>query len=131
MVVGQAMIVAGIGCRKGVGADAIMAALHEVALAHHVKIDFIATAPIKGDEPGLLEAATRLGMAFVVVAQADFEAAGERTVTHSETSLKHSGSPSLSEASALAACGPNSKLIAPRSVLGDITIAIAVSGDQP
>ncbi|UHS57828.1 cobalamin biosynthesis protein [Agrobacterium vaccinii] len=131
MVVGQAMIVAGIGCRKGVGADAIVAALHEVALGHHVKIDFIATAPIKGDEPGLLEAATRLGMAFVVVAQADFEAGGERTVTHSETSLKHSGSPSLSEASALAACGPNSKLIAPRTVLGDITIAIAVSGDQP
>lgn len=124
------MIAAGIGCRRGVDAQAIMAALADVASAHAIKVDIIATAPIKGDEPGLLEAATRLGMALVVVAQADFETAGHRTVTRSETSLKHSGSPSLSEASALAACGPLSRLIAPRSVLGDITIAIAISGDQ-
>lgn len=124
------MIVAGIGCRRGVSAEAIMAALGKISEAHQVKIDFIATAPVKADEPGLLEAATILNMAFVVVAQADFEQAGNRTVTRSEVSVKHSGSPCLSEASALAALGTSSRLIAPRAVIGDITVALATSGDE-
>lgn len=124
------MIVAGIGCRKGVSAEAIMAALDQVSKAQRVKVDFIATAPIKADEPALLEAATLLNMAFVVVAQADFEQAASRTQTRSAVSQKQAGSPSLSEASALAALGPSSRLIAPRVVIGDITVAIATSGDE-
>ena len=119
------MIVAGIGCRKGVSAEAVMAALAHVEQAHGIKIDFIATAPIKADEPALLEAATHLNMALVVVAQANFEQAASRTLTRSETSLKHSGSPSLSEAAALAALGEGSRLIVQRMVMGDITVAIA------
>lgn len=130
MGVGQAVIVAGVGCRQGVAVDAVIAALEEAARSHHVSIDFIATAPMKSDEPGLLEAATRLGMAFVVVAQADFELAGVRTRTQSAVSLKHSGSPSLSEAAALAALGPGSRLIAPRMVIGDMTVALATLGEN-
>ena len=119
------MIAAGIGCRKGVSLDAVIAALAHVEQAHGIKIDFIATAPIKADEPALLEAATRLNMALVVVAQADFEKAASRALTRSETSLRHSGSPSLSEAAALAALGEGSRLIVQRMVMGDITMAIA------
>ena len=102
-----------------------MAGLAHVEQAHGIKIDFIATAPIKAYEPALLEAATRLNMAFVVVAQAGFEQAASRTLTRSETSLRHSGSPSLSEAAALAALGEGSRLIVQRMVMGDITVAIA------
>ena len=123
------MIVAGIGCRKGVSPEAVIAALEKACSAHEIEIDFIATAPMKADEPGLLEAATRLGMAFVVVAQADFDAAGACTMTRSALSLEHAGSPSVSEASALAALGDGAKLIAPRIVMGDITVALATSGD--
>ena len=130
MGVGQAVIVAGVGCRQGVTADTVIAALEEAARTHNVSIDFIATAPMKSDEPGLLEAATRLGMAFVVVAQADFEMAGARTLTQSAVSLKHSGSPSLSEAAALAALGPGSRLVAPRMVIGDMTVALAILGEN-
>jgi cobalt-precorrin 5A hydrolase len=130
MGMGQAVIVAGVGCRKGTGAEAIIAALNEASKSHDVTIDFISTAPIKADEAGLMEAATRLGMAFVVVAQADFEEASRRTITQSATSLKYSGSPSLSEASALAALGPKSRLIAPRLVIGDMTVAFATLGDD-
>ena len=119
------MIVAGIGCRKGVSVDAVINALAHVEQVHGVKVDFIATAPIKADEPALLEAATHLNMALVVVAQADFEQAASRTLTRSETSLRHSGSPSLSEAAALAALGEGSRLIVQRMVMGDITVAIA------
>jgi cobalt-precorrin 5A hydrolase len=134
MVLGKtrrnSVIVAGIGCRKGVSVEAVMAALDEAARQHKVNIDFIATAPLKADEPALLEAATIRNMAFVVVAQADFEQAASRTLTRSAVSEAHSGSPSLSEASALAALGPDSRLIAPRMVINEITVAIATSGDQ-
>lgn len=130
MDVGKAVIVAGIGCRKDTTVEAVLTALQDASRKHGVKFDFIATAPIKAQEPGLLEAATRLGIALVVVAQADFESAAHRTMTRSETSLKHSGSPCLCEASALAALGPGSTLIAPRMVMGDITVAIAASGDD-
>lgn len=124
------MIVAGVGCRRGVSPQAIISALEQACAAHEVKIDFMATAPIKANEPGLLEAATRLGMAFVVVAQADFDAASGRTLTRSTASQTHAGSPSVSEASALAALGQNSTLIAPRMVIGDITVAFATFGDK-
>lgn len=124
------MIVAGLGCRRGVSPQAIISALEQACAAHEVKIDFMATAPIKANEPGLLEAATRLGMAFVVVAQADFDAASGRTLTRSAASQTHAGSPSVSEASALAALGQNSRLIAPRMVIGDITVAFATFGDK-
>ncbi|MEJ8310713.1 cobalamin biosynthesis protein [Agrobacterium larrymoorei] len=124
------MIVAGIGCRKGVSPEAVMAALEQASAEHQVSFAFIATAPIKADEPALLEAATRLGIAFVVVARADFVAAAARTLTHSFLSSKHAGSPSVSEAAALAALGERSWLIAPRMVIGDITVAFATSGDK-
>lgn len=130
MGMGKAVIVVGIGCRKDTGVEAILAALRQASQAHGMTFDIMATAPIKAQEPGLLEAATRLGIAFVVVAQADFDTAGHRTATHSETSLKHSGSPCLCEAAALAALGPQSRLVAPRMVMGDITVAIATSGDD-
>ncbi len=130
MGMGQAVIVAGIGCRKGTSAETIVDALDKASKEHGVAIDFIATAPIKADEPCLLEAATRLNMAFVVVAQPDFELASARTITQSAVSLKHSGSPSLSEAAALAALGPQSRLIAPRMVIGDMTVALATLGDD-
>jgi cobalt-precorrin 5A hydrolase len=123
---GQTMIVAGIGCRKGVSTEAVIAALAQVEQAHGVKIDFIATAPLKADEPALLDAATRLNMAFVVVAQADFEKAAARTLTRSDASIKHSGSPSVSEAAALAALGESSRLMGPRVVVGDVTVALTV-----
>lgn len=124
------MIVAGVGCCKGVSPEAVMAALEQASAEHRVSFAFIATAPIKAEESALLEAATRLGMAFVVVAQADFDAAADRTLTRSELSSKHAGSPSVSEASALAALGEGSRLIAPRTVVGDITVAFATSGDK-
>ncbi|MDQ1187410.1 cobalamin biosynthesis protein [Agrobacterium larrymoorei] len=124
------MIVAGVGCRKGVSPEAVIAALEQASAEHSVAFDFIVTAPMKADEPALLEAATRLGMAFVVVAQADFDAAAVRTLTRSALSSKHAASPSVSEASALAALGEASRLIAPRMVVGDITVAFATAGDK-
>ncbi len=124
------MIVAGIGCRKGVGGDAIVAALRAAQEAFDVNADCLATAPIKADEPGIKSAARQLGMRLLVADQVSLDAAAARVLTISEVSFTHAGSPSVSEASALAVAGKNSKLVAPRFVVGDITVAFAISGEE-
>jgi cobalt-precorrin 5A hydrolase len=41
------------------------------------------------------------------------------------------GVPSVSEAAALAAAGPDARLIAPRVAVGPATCALAITGDAP
>src|SRR4051812_49817784 len=106
----QAMIVAGVGCRAGASAReveaAIAMALDRAGLAAGA-LGMIATSSAKAGEPGIAAAASERGVKFVVVPQAEFEAAGARAVTHSERVLKLTGVPSVSEAAALAAGRPH------------------------
>jgi len=128
------MIVAGVGCRAGASAPeveaAIAAALDRAGLASSM-LGMIATSSAKAGEPGIAAAASARGVKFVVVPQAEFEAAGARAITHSERVLKLTGVPSVSEAAALAAGGPDAQLIAPRIVVGAATCALAIIGDAP
>jgi cobalt-precorrin 5A hydrolase len=132
MDLGEAMIVAGVGCRRGAPAAAIAAAIN-ASLAHAGlsinRLDVIATATAKEREPGLLEAAIEFGVPVVGVGQAELEAAGQRTVTRSERVMALMGVPSVAEAAALAVVGPAGRLIVPRIVLGSATCALAQTGD--
>jgi cobalt-precorrin 5A hydrolase len=131
MDLGQAMIVAGIGCRRGTPAAAIAAvidaALARAGLAKDV-LAIIATAAAKGDEPGIAATASALGVPLVLVPPADLEAAGVRTVTRSERVVALMGVPSVAEAAALAAGGTKARLLAPRIALGPATCALAATG---
>ena len=91
----------------------------------------IATSSAQGSEPGIAAAASERGVKFVVVPQAELEAAGARTVTRSERVLALTGVPSVSEAAALAAAGPDARLLAPRVAVGPATCALAITGDAP
>ena len=128
------MIVAGVGCRAGASAReveaAIAAALERAGVAAG-ELGMIATSLAKGSERGIAAAALERGVKFVVVPRAEFEAAGGRVVTHSERVLKLTGVPSVSEAAALAAGGPDARLIAPRIAVGPATCALAITGDAP
>jgi cobalt-precorrin 5A hydrolase len=128
------MIVAGVGCRAGASAReieaAITAALDRAGLAADA-LGMIATSSAKAGEPGIAAVAAARGVKFVVVPQAEFEAAGARVVTHSERVLKLTGVPSVSEAAALAVGGPDARLIAPRVAVGPATCALAITGDAP
>jgi cobalt-precorrin 5A hydrolase len=125
------VIVAGIGCRKGASANeigaAINAALSRAGLARDA-LDIIATPAMKGGEPGIAAAATSLGLPLVLVPQADLEAAGARTATRSARVVALAGVPSVAEAAALAAGGPDARLLAPRTAVGPATCALAESG---
>src|SRR5271169_1587564 len=126
MAMDEAMIVAGIGCRRGAAAPdveaAIRAALARVGVAAE-DLDAIATIAAKQDEAGIEAAAAKLGVAVVLVSEADLEAATPRTETRSERVLALMGTPSVAEAAALAAAGPSARLIGPRLVLGSATCA--------
>jgi cobalt-precorrin 5A hydrolase len=134
MDMGQAVIVAGIGCRAGATAREIEAVLE--AAASHAKlkvgeIDVIATSHVKNGEQGITDVALLRGTKLVMVAQSELEAACANVATRSERVRELIGVPSLAEAAALAAAGPNARLIAPRVVIGRATCALATSRDVP
>ena len=133
MDVGEAVMIAGVGCRRGTSAAEITAAI-DAALARaglaDAKLDAIATAAAKHDEPGIAKAAVTLGVRLVLVAQPDLEAAGSRVTTRSERVVALTGVPSLAEAAALAAGGPQARLLATRVAVGPATCALA-STDGP
>ncbi len=128
------MIVAGVGCRAGASAREIEAAIAAALSRAGVEagaLGMIATSFAKRREIGIAEAASGRGVKFVVVPQAEFEAAGARTQSRSERVLALTGVPSVCEAAALAAAGPAARLIAPRVAVGPATCALAAAGDAP
>ena len=131
MVVGEIMIVAGIGCRKGVSTAEVIAAI-EAALEGHgltpVALSLMATARIKGGEAGIIAAGAQLNLPVILV---DDGVIKEMSVlSHSDLSLSLAGTPSVSEAAALAAAGKGARLAGPRTVVGPATCAIAFGGDD-
>jgi cobalt-precorrin 5A hydrolase len=125
---GEVMIVAGVGCRKGASQAEVEAAIdHALAQAKLARetLRLIATSDGKANEPGLVAAAGARGVPLVRVTPADLEAAGSRTQSSSPRVKEMFGVPSVAEAAALAAGGPKAKLILPRIAVGPVTCALA------
>jgi cobalt-precorrin 5A hydrolase len=128
----QTMIIAGIGCRKGARAADIEAAITAALARAGVvasELHLVATSAAKGGEPGIAAAAVSVGVPLVLIPQRDLEAAGERTMTRSERVIAIAGVPSVAESAALAAGGPDARLIAPRVALGSVTCALVETGN--
>lgn len=123
------MIVAGIGARKNVTADEVLAVLDAALAAHDLPrtaISALASSSAKSAEPGIAEAAARLGIACQGLS--DELLRGAETHTQSDASIAATGLANLSEAAALAAAGPGGSLLGPRVVLGPATCALAKTG---
>ncbi|MFG1378989.1 cobalamin biosynthesis protein [Xanthobacter autotrophicus] len=122
------MIVAGIGSKRGVSVDEVLAAfdaaLARAALARD-DVALIAAPAVKGGEAGISEAAARLGLPLVLVPQTQLEAASNRTMTRSERVIALLRVPSAAETAALAAAGAQARLLGPRLALGPVTCALA------
>jgi cobalt-precorrin 5A hydrolase len=130
----QAMIIAGIGCRKATSAadiEAVISAALTLTGFTRDALDLLATSAEKDTEAGIAAAAASLGIRLVIVPGSDLAAAGARTLTHSERVLALTGVPSVAEAAALAAGGDTARLIAPRIALNGATCALAESGGRP
>ncbi|MER9230831.1 cobalamin biosynthesis protein [Mesorhizobium sp. M0622] len=126
------MMVAGIGSRKGVSARDVLAAIETALEAHGLALtalSALATASLKRDENAISAAGRQLRLPVIVIEEDELEAVSSQTTSNSDLSQAHAGTPSVSEASALAAAGKGAKLLGPRTVLGPVTCAIAISGD--
>lgn len=126
------MIVAGIGCRKGATTASVIAAINAALMARDIgvsKLAALAALQMKAAEPGIVAAAKALSLDLVAVNDEGAATASVRAATHSTASLDATGTRSASETAALAAAGPESRLLGPRLVLGDVTCALAESGE--
>lgn len=117
--------VLGLGCRPGIAAPAIIAAVEAVLAELPPRPTVIATIAGRQGEQGLAEAAAALGLPLVFLPQAALAAAAPRAVTRSERVVELFGVPSVAETAALAAAGPNATLVLPRRIVGPVTIAVA------
>ena len=126
-------VVAGIGFRHATGTDEILtlvaAALRQADLAA-ARLTALATAADRAEDRAIRAAAEALGLPLVPVGVDALREAGRRGVTRSVRIEALRGVGSLAEAAALAAAGPDARLVLPRIASPGATCALAASGDE-
>jgi cobalt-precorrin 5A hydrolase len=130
---GEAVMIAGIGCRRGVTGGEVLAAIDEALREHGLersRLGAIAAPAFKAGETALGDAARELGLPLLFPDPDAIEDAGTRAVTRSRASLAATGMSSVAEVSALAAAGPGSRLVGGRIVHGSVTCALAIGVEQ-
>jgi cobalt-precorrin 5A hydrolase len=124
----EAMIVAGVGFRRGTSADEIEHVVR-VALGTYALpagwLQAIATEQEKAAESALPEAARRLGVPLIACSAGDLERVADQILTSSNAALKAKGLPSIAEASAIVVAGRNARLLGARVATECATCAIA------
>ncbi|GAA0468042.1 cobalamin biosynthesis protein [Streptomyces stramineus] len=121
----------GVGARRGVGAAEVLAligsALAEAGAGAGAVVPVaLVTAEAKAGEPGLVEAAARLGVPLRAYGA---EALAGVPVPHpSGAALAAVGSPGVAEAAALLAAGPGGRLAVPKRKSARATCAVAHGG---
>jgi cobalt-precorrin 5A hydrolase / precorrin-3B C17-methyltransferase len=113
----------GIGCERGTQPEEVRTLINETFAAHHLSqhsIASFASIDLKADEPAI----TDLGkVQFFTTEQLNAQSA--KLQNPSEIVRAEVGTPSVAEASALAAAGPESELLVPKTKSKRATIAIA------
>lgn len=117
--------IAGLGCRGGATAAAIIAVLREAEARVGHCATALAIPAFKSREPGLIEAAAQLGLTLTLVDDAALAAVQSKCVTRSARVADHTGFASVAEAAALAAAGPDSQLSLARVAHPTATCALA------
>lgn len=119
-------VIVGIGCRRGTEGETISAAIREVLLMAGIDLEevrFLASADIKSDEEGLIEAAKSLGIPLrFIPSEAIRGAAGQ--VQQNAFVEEKVGLPAVAEPAALLG-GRRTKLIWPRTICNGVTVALA------
>ena len=128
MVGNEAMIVAGLGCRRDCPADDIVVLVRRAIESAGCTVAALAAPDFRGDEPGVQVAAVSLGLPLTLVDRDGLAAAQSRCVTRSMRAEHATGFASVAEAAALCAAGPDSVLLLPRIAGARATCALARSG---
>lgn len=119
-------ILIGVGCRRGVTAEAIVAAVEAALKLAGVglgRVRLIASADIKKDEAGLIEAARRLGVPLRFIESREIRLC-PRAFAPSALAQEKVSLPAVAEPCALLA-GRRTELILPRQKTNGVTVALA------
>jgi cobalt-precorrin 5A hydrolase len=122
----QKTAIVGVGCRRGTPAAAIVKAIRQALVRAKVELGdvrLLASADLKADEAGLIEAARRLGLPLRLIAGREI-CACRKNFTRSKLVQARVGLPAVAEPAALLA-GRRTQLILPRQTFQGITVAVA------
>jgi cobalt-precorrin 5A hydrolase len=130
---GETVLVIGIGSTSRATIedvmDVVVAALDWIErargeAARHDLI-YIATLDRPQTNPVFQEAAEKAGLPIRLIAADELRAAAPRCITYSKRSMRTHGIPSVAEAAALAALGPDAKILVPRFFGENTTASVA------
>ncbi|MGA2066399.1 MAG: cobalamin biosynthesis protein [Thermoguttaceae bacterium] len=119
-------LVVGVGCRRGAPADHIVAAVRQALKAAGydlAAVRLLASADLKADEAGLIEAARWLGLPLRLVASDEIRAT-VYAFAPSPLAQDKVDLPAVAEPAALLA-GRRTRLLLPKQIFGDVTVAVA------
>ena len=119
-------LMVGVGCRRGAAADAIVSAINHALAQIHADIDevrFLASADIKKDEAGLVEAAEILGIPLRLIASEEIRSCLQ-SFNITPLAEEKVNLPAVAEPAALLA-GRRTTLILPKIIKNQVTVAIA------
>lgn len=133
VVITPKKLVVGIGARKGISTESVLEAVHKSCQKLGItekRIDYLATAEPKENEPGILEAAHTLGIPLKIVSLSLLKNFKHPDVTDSSFVQKKFGVPGICEPAALHITGEESRLIYRKTAFKRVTIAVSVSDEK-
>lgn len=133
MILRPKKLVIGIGSRKGVSKDQVLSSIKKTAEILNLpsnRFDLIATAEIKQNEKGILEAAAELNIPLEIVKLDQIRSFKSEQIHPSEFVESNFGIKGVCEPAALLSAGANSKLIFKKTAFNGVTIAVAVSDNS-
>ena len=119
-------LIVGVGCRRGVSGEIIAKAIIEGLCrvnSNPSEVRFLASADIKKNEKGLMEAAVTLGLSLRFISSDEIVSTVKK-FKHSEFVASKVSLPAVAEPCALLA-GRRTRLILPKNIIHGITVAIA------
>lgn len=130
LVIHPAVLALGVGCERGVAPGELMALVNDTLAAHDLArqaVACVASLDLKADEPAVLDLGRELGVATRFFDAATLEGETPRLANPSETVFAAVGCHGVAEAAALAAAGPEARLVVTKTRSARATCAVAQS----
>jgi precorrin-4 C11-methyltransferase len=128
-----AVLVAGLGCKRGVPAGELRIALETTLQEAGLSLESLAglaTVDLKAGEPGLRQLAAGLDVPLKIINSDDLKKLEPAAFSPSAAQEKFD-LPGVAEPCALLAAGANSEIIVPKRAFKNCTVAIALAGFKP
>ncbi len=119
-------LIVGVGCRRGKSESEILQALEEILATENLSLQqvrYLATADVKAEEPGLIQAAATLNIPLRIISD-DRIRNCQQSFDHSSFVQQQVNLPAVAEPAALLA-GWRTSLVVQRKACNGITIAVA------